>query len=210
MCSVFRVALFPRMLAGALAFLGLCWAPGCGAEHGTLGTLLVVAGDGVGGAVSPLPRPVAGGLDASVAAWVFVSEDCPIARAYMPEIESIAQDFRGRGVCVLVVHVDPQITPARASAHARQYGVSAPVVVDCDHRLVRHCGATVTPEAAVFDSSGSLRYLGRIDDRFPALGSRRAPTTSELRDALEAVLSEEDPDVARAPSVGCLIEELRQ
>jgi acyl-coenzyme A synthetase/AMP-(fatty) acid ligase len=71
---------------------------------------------------------------------------------------------------------------------------------------VRHTGAKTTPEAAVLAPDGRVAYVGRIDDLFVAYGKRRhAPTTRELRDALDAVLAGREVAVARAPGVGCEI-----
>ena len=67
----------------------------------------------------------------------------------------------------------------------------------------------MTPEAVVFDRDGSLRYLGRIDDRFPELGTRREPASHDLRAAIDAVLAGRRPDPARTEVTGCVIEGLR-
>lgn len=151
-------------------------------------------------------RAMPGSGDAAVV-WVFVAADCPIANAMAPEIQSIADDFAARRGRLLVVQVDQTLADAAALAHARDHGYRVPVVVDRQHAMVRAAGATMTPEAAVWDGAGRLRYLGRIDDRFPDLGTRRPqPTTRELRDALAAVLAGRPVAAARVPAVGCVIE----
>ncbi len=183
--------------------VALLWLGGCGGAD-ALGLVEVVHGERSGEWVDPLP---VGRGPATV--WIFVTVDCPIANAYAPEIREIGARCRDLGVAMLLVHVDPGVTADRARAHARAYGLEGPVILDGRHRLVARAGATVTPEAAVFDSAGRLRYLGRIDDRTPALGARRAKASrQELRAAIEALATGEGEVPGDVPAVGCLIEEL--
>jgi len=96
----------------------------------------------------------------------FVTSDCPIANAYAPEIRSIAADYAASSALeFFLVHVDPEITPAAARAHAAEYDLDLDILLDRDHRLARALGITITPEAAV-RTEGELAYRGRIDDRF--------------------------------------------
>ncbi len=196
--------LFSRCCAGGL--LGLLLTPvvgGCG-ERAGVGPVEVVRGEGAGSWVDPLPVN-----RGPATVWVFLTVDCPIANAYAPELREIGGRCRDLGVGVFLVHVDPGVTAEDAVAHARRYALEGSVVLDGEHRLVAHVGATRTPEAAVFDSAGELRYLGRIDDRFPALGARRATVSRhELREAIEAVATGAGAVPPAAPAVGCEIEEL--
>lgn len=137
---------------------------------------------------------------------LFTTVDCPIANGYAPAIGRLAGEYTGAGVRFFLVHVDPAVDAARAREHARDYGYTFPVLLDPEHALVAAVGATVTPEVAVLDGSGELAYLGRIDDWYAALGKkRRRATTSDLADALDAVLDGRPVEVTRAPAVGCLI-----
>ncbi|MFO1054030.1 MAG: redoxin family protein [Planctomycetota bacterium] len=142
----------------------------------------------------------------SAALVLFAGIDCPIARAYSPEIAAIANDY-ARCIAVRVVMVDVDLDAARAREHAREFGLPGPILLDPEHRMVRALGATITPEAFLVDHTGRLVYAGRIDDRFADLGKpRRAPRTRELRDAIESVIAGRKVVVARTQAVGCLIE----
>jgi hypothetical protein len=58
----------------------------------------------------------------------------------------------------------------------------------------------------VFSPAKKLLYHGRIDDWYVEFTrARRAPTTHELTDALEAAISGRPPVTASAPAVGCFI-----
>jgi hypothetical protein len=137
---------------------------------------------------------------------LFVLSDCPIANGYAPEINRLCQDYGPRGVRFFLVQVDPDLSSAEASRHARAYGYTCPVVLDPRHALVRRAGATVVPEAAVFASDGARKYRGRIDDRYADLGKRRARVSRrDLRDALDAVLAGRPVAHPLTRAVGCFI-----
>jgi len=62
------------------------------------------------------------------------------------------------------------------------------------------------PEAAVVDQGGTLRYHGRIDDRWVSLGrDRSSPTHSDLAEALSATLAGHLVAQAGPPAVGCIL-----
>ncbi len=137
---------------------------------------------------------------------LFLATECPISNAYAPEIKRIAQTYAPRGVAFFAVHGDATVSATVARRHADEFGYPFPVLLDPRHELVDRTGAIVTPEAAVLDSAGQVAYLGRIDDLFTGYGKRRhAPTTHELRDALDAMLGGQDVARPRVPGWGCEI-----
>ena len=81
-------------------------------------------------------------------------------------------EFSPRGVRFRLVYPNPLDSDEAIDNHLREYGYPSIAARDRDHALVKAAGATITPEAAVFDSRGRLVYLGRIDDRFVELWTR--------------------------------------
>jgi hypothetical protein len=139
-------------------------------------------------------------------AIVFVLADCPIANSYLPELNRLNETYGSRGVVFLLVHADTTATEQAARTHAVEYQVAFPVLLDPQHVLVQRAGATRTPEVALYDRTGALRYRGRIDDRHVALGKRRPQATSyDLREALEAVLAGNESFQLFTEAVGCFI-----
>jgi thiol-disulfide isomerase/thioredoxin len=138
---------------------------------------------------------------------VFIVPDCPICKAYMPELNRLQADYGRRGVRLFLLHTDPELTKEDAQQHARAYQLRLPVVLDSRHAWVSKVGATITPEAAVLSSAGKLLYRGRIDNRFPRIGQRRTHVTShDLRDALDAILASKPIAQPRTEAVGCHID----
>jgi hypothetical protein len=141
-------------------------------------------------------------------AMIFTLPDCPIANSFIPEINRLHAAMQSRGVPLLVVQVDPDLTAEAALRHAEEYQIQPPVVLDSQHTLVKKAGATRTPEAAVFSPSGKLLYRGRINDQYVGYGKRRPQATShDLRDALDAILAGR-PAPPGKKAVGCHIPEL--
>jgi hypothetical protein len=140
---------------------------------------------------------------------IFVTQDCPVSNQFSPEIMRLAKEFSSKKVPFLLVQVDPSLKPDEARAHSDEYKIEIPVLLDPKHNLVRETGVKVTPEAALVTPDGKVVYHGRIDDRFRKLG-RQVPEPShrDLRDAIEAVLSNKPVPAPSGPSVGCPIESL--
>jgi hypothetical protein len=152
-----------------------------------------------------LRRPLELG-DAKAAVVIFISVDCPISNGYAPEISRICGEYEPKGVAFYLVHADRELTDAAAKKHAADYGFTCPVLIDRKHELVRRVGATVTPEAVVIGTGGEVRYRGRIDDLYIALGKRQFDTTThDLRNALDAVVAGKPVAVPRTAAVGCTI-----
>jgi hypothetical protein len=140
---------------------------------------------------------------------VFTLQDCPIANSYVPTLNKLVEEYGPRGVRMLLVHVDPQLTNEAARTHADEYQIKAPVVIDREHAWVQHAGATRSPEVAVFSPSGEKLYLGRIDDRYAGLGKRRTHvSTHDLRDTLDAILAGDPIAHSKTEAVGCFIPNL--
>ena len=146
------------------------------------------------------------GSQARATVLLFTDTECPIANAYAPEIRRLAAEFAPRGVRFFLVYADPARGAAEVQAHRDAFGYALPALLDPAHELVARAGATTTPEAGLFLPTGELVYRGRIDDRYVDFGKQRAaPTTRDLRAALEAVLAGQDPAKPWPPSIGCNI-----
>jgi len=140
---------------------------------------------------------------------VFVTDDCPVANAFSPEIVRLSHEYATKGVQFFLVEVDPDTNAKQAAAHAKEYSLDLPILLDREHLLTRRAGAKHTPEVAVVVSDGQLAYSGRIDDRFTKLGRQRPePAHRDLKEALDAVLDGKPVAVSRTEAIGCPIADL--
>jgi hypothetical protein len=133
----------------------------------------------------------------------FALRDCPISRKYIPEINAIGRDYKERAEFEMIL-VEPEISSAEASKFAKSYKISFPVKIDRDLKLSKAANVKIVPTVALL-MSGKLKYVGRIDDRFPALGSQRAPRRKDLRVALDQVLAGKPVTTPRTEAVGCIL-----
>ena len=158
---------------------------------------------GVDGRAIPLVPSKGGAI-----AVVFYSTECPISNEYSPIFKAIAEGQPPDRFAMVGVCVDPDLSGADVAKHAGEFGLKFPVVLDREGSLVARFGIKVTPEVVVLDDSARVRYRGRVDDTFAARGKRKAnPTTSELKDAIAAVLAGKEVAVDHAEAIGCPVPE---
>jgi thiol-disulfide isomerase/thioredoxin len=156
-------------------------------------------------------KPFASGPEASVA--FFVATDCPVSNAYAPEIQRVCREYNGRGVGCSLIYEDVEIAhsglPLRQQVrgHLTDYKFAGiPAAIDGDRAAAAVGKATITPTAVVVDRGGAIRYRGRIDNLYVALGKTRQQVTShDLRDALDAVLAGHPVLHPETESIGCFI-----
>ncbi|MDX6491484.1 MAG: hypothetical protein QOD43_1729, partial [Gaiellaceae bacterium] len=115
-------------------------------------------------------------------------------------------DYADRGVRVVAVNSNdatnyPEDSFGEMQKRASARGFAFDYLFDEPQTVARELGAERTPEVFLFDRDRRLVYHGAIDD------SRDEDAVSQqyLRDALDAVLSSEEPAVSETPAVGCTV-----
>ena len=138
----------------------------------------------------------------------FITNDCPIANSYAPEIQRICGEYAGKGMACALVYSDLSLDVAAIRKHHSEFGYpdTIPAIRDTGHKLADATGATITPEAIVVSQGGKVLYRGRIDNLYAALGKpRRQATEHDLRQALDEVLAQKPVTHPQTPAVGCYI-----
>jgi hypothetical protein len=156
----------------------------------------------IDGVVRPLFAP------AGVAnVLIFVSSDCPVSNGYAPEVQRICRAYRAKGVACSLVYEDMSISQARVRAHLDEFDYKdMAAVIDGDRAIAKQARAIVTPQAVVVGPDGGVKYRGRINNQYVALGKpRRVVTQHDLRDALDAVISGKAVAHPETEAVGCFI-----
>jgi peroxiredoxin len=136
----------------------------------------------------------------------FSSTDCPLANAYVPEMNRMQQAYASRGVAFYAVQGDATIAAAEVVRHAKEFSFAFPYLFDPNESLATYTGAVAVPSVAVLSPRGEVLYLGRIDNRQEDFGKQRPQATVfDLRDALDAALSGKPVAHPRTKAFGCAI-----
>ncbi len=196
------------LVSSILLLLGLCTA-GCEPRAGTttsglpeepIDTSQLELSDTSGAPCDPFA-----GAD-HIVVLLFTAIDCPISNRYAPEVARLCEQYSERGVDFWLVYPRPSTTAEAAEAHRQEYAYPCPAFRDPDRAVARLCGATITPEAVVFDTNRRLRYRGRINNRYVDFGKTRAQATQhDLADALDALLAGEQVPTPITEAIGCPI-----
>jgi hypothetical protein len=136
---------------------------------------------------------------------IFTCNHCPFAKGWEQRIAELGATYSKRGIGVILINAnDPAMHAeddyAGTQARAKSLNLAVPYVVDETSNVARAFGASVTPEAFLFDAGGKLAYHGTIDDnhRDPGKVEKRY-----LRDALDAVAAGKRPAVPESKGLGC-------
>lgn len=135
----------------------------------------------------------------------FLSPDCPMSNGYLPALAELHGRYAGKGVAVVGVYPDPDVTAEQATAHAKEYKIPFPVLRDPTHAAVKSLGAAVTPQVVVLDARLAIRYRGRIDDGYSARMKAKLVTRHDLAAALDGVLAGKPGGVIETKAFGCAI-----
>ncbi|HEY0170373.1 MAG TPA: thioredoxin family protein [Pyrinomonadaceae bacterium] len=200
MKKLFAVALLALCsLFAAAAFV----APSSGAADAKPAALAV-------GAVAPdFTLPDADGKQHTLASLkgksgtviIFVATKCPVSNAYNARMQKLADDFRAKGVNVVGINSNASEPASEVKSHAAEKGLTFTILKDAGNQIADRFDAQVTPEAYLLDAAGKLVYHGRIDN------SRNGDsiTSSELREAVEAVLAGKPVQKTEVKAFGCSI-----
>jgi hypothetical protein len=137
----------------------------------------------------------------------FIASDCPISNGYSPEIQRLCAGYASQGVRCTLLYEDVGIDRRAALHHLDEYRYRGiPAAIDADRRIADYVKATVTPQAVLVDAKGKIRYRGRINNFYAALGKpRQVVTQHDLADALNAVLAGKPVPNPETKALGCYI-----
>ena len=134
-------------------------------------------------------------------ALIFVAVQCPVSNAYNERMEKLHQDYKSRGVAVVGINSNVAETADAIKAHAKEKGLTFPVLKDKENRVADRLGAGRTPEVFFLDAAGKLVYHGAIDNaQNPAMVN-----ANHLRNAIDATLEGKAVERADVKAFGCSI-----
>ncbi len=132
---------------------------------------------------------------------MFLSAQCPVVKGYTERINSLAADYKSKGIAFIGINSNATEDLAWVTSNRNENFAEIPVLIDTGNVIADKLGANVTPEAYYFDSNNVLIYHGAIDnDR-----SGKNPTETYLSNAFDLALAGKKIETARANAFGCSI-----
>lgn len=154
--------------------------------------------------------------DAKVLTIVFHCNHCPTAQAYEDRLIQYVNDYADKGVKLVAImpnsamgllleecgYSDLNDSFAEMKIRAEDKEYNFPYLYDGDdHRASLKFGPAATPQVFVFDAERKLQYVGRIDaHEKPGTGQ-----AEDLRNATDALLAGETPELQETMSFGCSV-----
>ncbi|HWW74300.1 MAG TPA: thioredoxin family protein [Pyrinomonadaceae bacterium] len=132
---------------------------------------------------------------------IFIATRCPVSNGYNERMAKLAADYKAKGVNVVGINSNSTEPASEVKSHAAEKGLAFTILKDAGNVIADRFDAQVTPEAYLLDASGKLVYHGRIDNS----RAGDAITSSELREALDAVLAGKPVEKAEVKAFGCTI-----
>jgi peroxiredoxin len=144
--------------------------------------------------------------DGAATLVVFTCNHCPYALAWHDRLQTVARDYRARGVRTLQINANdaeryPRDSLAAMSARVDAGEFAGPYLRDSTQEVASAWGAAVTPDVYLLDGDGRLAYHGAPD----ADHGDESLAAGWLRDALDDVLAKRPVARAETRPVGCSI-----
>ncbi|MDH5398109.1 MAG: redoxin domain-containing protein [Cyclobacteriaceae bacterium] len=153
---------------------------------------------------------------ADVLVIIFSCNHCPTAQAYEDRMIALSNDYKDKGVQVVVISPNSPLsllydelgysdlgdTYDEMIIRARDKNYNFPYLYDGDtHTASMKYGPVATPHAYVFDKERILRYLGRLD----ASEKPGSANAEDLRAAIDAMLEGREVKNAQTKTFGCSV-----
>ena len=139
---------------------------------------------------------------------MFICNHCPFVIHVNPEISKMAKEYQSKGIHFVAISSNdivnyPQDAPHLMKQKAHEEDYTFPYLYDETQEVAKAYDAACTPDFYLFDADLKLAYRGQLDDSRP--GNGIPLTGSDLRGAMNALLSGSKIDEDQKPSIGCNI-----
>lgn len=170
------------------------------------------------GTVAPdftLPDTVSGNIytlssmkGAKATVVMFICNHCPFVKHINEQLVKLAKDYSSKGVQFLAISSNdvgnyPDDSPEAMKQTAEGLGYTFPYLYDETQEVAKSYEAACTPDFYVFNADLKLAYRGRLDESTP--GNGKPVSGSDLRGALNALVSDQFVSEIQYPSIGCNI-----
>ena len=143
----------------------------------------------------------------TISVYIFLHEDCVISQYYTLPLKELHNQYGNDSIQFVGLFPNFSSKKENIQAFKEKYGLPFPLKTDYFKTKTILFDAEVTPEVVVYnENKKAILYQGRIDNTYFRVGKKRTiTTTSELADALEAIVTHQPISVKKTQPIGCFI-----
>ncbi len=139
---------------------------------------------------------------------MFICNHCPYVKHVQKGLVELANDYIPKGISFIAICSNdienyPDDSPENMRAVAKRLGYPFPYLFDESQEVARAYDAACTPDFYIFDRDLKCVYRGQMDDSRP--GNEKPVTGSDIRGALDKILSGQPVTEDQYASIGCNI-----
>jgi Ca2+-binding EF-hand superfamily protein/thiol-disulfide isomerase/thioredoxin len=128
---------------------------------------------------------------------------CPLCQKYAPTLAAIEDDYAAKDVAFVFINPNESESTPNLKQAIATHGFDGAYVRGQDRELAFELEVQTTTEVFVLDAARTLIYRGAVDDQYGFGYTLEAPGKQFLRDALDAVLRGDRPQIEATWSPGC-------
>lgn len=132
---------------------------------------------------------------------MFIATQCPVSNAYNGRMVELYKSYSSKGIAFIAINSNKQESIEEITEHSKKHEFEFPVLKDWKNVIADKFDAMVTPEIYLIDSTGVLRYHGRIDDAQNIAKVKQ----HDLQDVLDAYLAGKPLPRKETKAFGCTI-----
>jgi peroxiredoxin len=141
---------------------------------------------------------------------MFICSHCPYVKHVEGELAKLGEDYKDKDLGIVAIssndpNYDSDDKPGGLKQQAQRVGFTFPYLFDETQDVAKKYTAACTPDFFLFNFKGNqkLVYRGQLDDSRPENGKQ--VTGVDLRNAIDAVLTNKLVHEDQKPSAGCNI-----
>lgn len=139
---------------------------------------------------------------------MFICKHCPYVQHIKNELAKLGHDYAQRDIGIVAISSNdaesyPEDSPQSLKQFASELKLNYPLCHDHTQAVAKSYTAACTPDFFLFDQEQRLVYRGQLDNSRP--GNNAPVTGSDLRQAIDAVLTGKSIAPDQKPSAGCNI-----
>jgi len=145
--------------------------------------------------------------DKRILVIIFMCNHCPYVKAALRRLINLQNEYEEKGVRLVGINVNdakkyPEDSLEKMKELAERKQLPFPYLYDESQESAKAYDAVCTPDIFVYGIERTLKYRGRVDDNWQHPDEI---TRHDLKDAIEAILTDQSVNDDQISSMGCSI-----